>query len=189
MFQVKKIHLFRKEKPRTIKNKNNTNINKNNIIIIKNMPIKEFLENKLYLEELKDDADLLERYLEKLDYKNITDNYPYFYYIISSDNIYDNIQNNSISVIIDFYQQNIDKIFLTSQSNCSLFLLKNIINSKLNSILNVNQLKLICIDITQINSEINTKNISKNNNNIFSDRKTMHDIINFFYPQNEINFI
>jgi hypothetical protein len=144
------------------------------------MPIKEFLENKLYLEELKDDADLLERYLEILDYKNITDNYPYFYYIISSDNIYDNIQNYSISVIIDFYQQNIDKIFLTLQSNCSLFLLKNIINSKLNSILNVNQLKSICIDITQINTEINTKKYSKNNNNIFSDRKTLHDIIIFF---------
>ena len=185
-----KIHLFIKENSKTIKNKNN-NINntKNNIIIIKNIPISEFLENKLYMEELKDDIDPLEKYLDILDYKNTSDNYPCFYYIISADNIDNTIQNYCVSVIIDFYQQNIEKIFLTLQANCSLFLLKNIINSKLNNILNINQLKLICIDITQINTEINTKNILKNNNNIFSDRKTLHDIITFFYSQNEMSNI
>ena len=173
-----KIHLFIKDKN---KNKKSSN-NKNNIIIIKNMEINKYMKNKLYMEELKDDIDEIGKYLDILDYKNIIDNYPFIYYLISNENIDNNCQNYSVSVIIDFYQQNIDKIFLTLQSNCSLFLLKNIINNKLNNILNINQLKLICIDITQLNIDINTKTLAKNNNNIFSDRKTLHDIITFFYP-------
>ena len=177
-----KNHLFikQKKKNKTKKCKNN----KDNIIIIKNMDQNKYMKNKIYMEELKDDIEEIGKYLDILDYKNNIDNYPCFYYIISSENIDDNniIQNYSISVIIDFYQQNIDKIFLTLQSNCSLFLLKNIINSKLNSILNINQLKLICIDITQLNSDLNIKTLVKNNNNVFPDRKTLHDIITFFYP-------
>ena len=175
-----KIHLFVKEK-----SKNKTKIcknNKNNIIIIKNMEINKYMINKLYMEELKDDIDGIGKYLDILDYKNIIDNYPCLYYIISSENIDNTFLNYSVSVIIDLYQQNIDKIFLTLQSNCSLFLLKNIINSKLNHILNITQLKLICIDITQLNIDTNSKALAKNSNNVFSDRKTLNDIITFFYP-------
>ncbi len=134
------------------------------------------------MEELKDDTESIGKYLDILDYNNIKDNNPCFYFIISNNDIENNIQHYSISVIIDFYQQNIDKIFLTLLSNCSIFLLKNIINSKLNNTLNINQLKLFCIDITQINNEMNTKNVAKNNNHIFSDRKALYEIIEYFYP-------
>ena len=171
-----KIHLFIKDK------NNNKNKGKNNIISLKNLSMNEYMEKKLYLEELKDDIDSIEKYLDIVNYKSNTDDYPTIYYIASSDKIDNNIPNYSISIIIDLYQQNIDKIFLTLQSNCSLYLLKNIINNKLNDALNINQLKLICIDISQINMELNIKNISKNGNNSFSDRKTLHDIITCFYP-------
>ena len=180
-----KIHLFIKYNNNK---KNKENNHKNNIIIIQRLSINELEKNKNIMEEIKDDTESIGKYLDILDYKKITDNSPCFYFIISNNNIENNIQHFPISVIIDFYQQNIDKIFFTLQSNCSLFLLKNIINSKLNNILNINQLKLCCIDITQINNETNTRNVAKNNNNIFSDRKTLYDIIEYFYPlQNNNN--
>jgi len=180
-----KIHLFIKYNNNKIYKDNN---HKNNIIIIQRLSLNELEKNKNIMEEIKDDTEPIGKYLDKLDYKKTTDNSPCFYFIISNNNVENNIQHFPISVIIDFYQQNIDKIFFTLQSNCSLFLLKNIINSKLNNILNINQLKLFCIDITQINNETNTRNVAKNNNNIFSDRKTLYDIIEYFYPlQNNNN--
>ena len=138
------------------------------------------MKNKIYLEELKDDIDSIPTFI---------DNSPSLYYLISNNNFIDNyIHFFSVSVIIDFYQQNIEKIFLTLQSNCSLCLLKYIINNKLNNILNINQLKLFCIDISQINNETNKKNLVKNNNTPFSERKTLNDIISFFFPiQNNSN--
>ena len=184
-----KIHIFIKH-GKNEKNKNNKDNNDNNFIGLKNITIKEYMENKKYMEEILDDTDSIGKYLDILDNdKNINNNYPCFYYIISNNNIDNNLINYIISVTIDFYQKNIDKIFLKLQSNCSLFLLKNIINSKLNNILNIEQLKLICIDITQINNQLNIKNIAKNNNNIFSDRKTLDDIIKYFFPiqNNNIN--
>ena len=180
-----KIHLFIKYNNNK---KNKDNNHKNNIIIIQRLSLNELEKNKNIMEEIKDDTEPIGKYLDILDYKKTTDNSPFFYFIISNNNVENNIQHFPISVIIDFYQQNIDKIFFTLQSNCSLFLLKNIINSKLNNILNINQLKLFCIDITQINNETNTRNVAKNNNNIFSDRKTLYDIIEYFYPlQNNNN--
>lgn len=175
-----KIHLFIKYNNNN--NKQRDNKNNSNIIIMQRLTIFEFDKRKKLMEELKDDTESIGKYLDILDYNNIKDNNPCFYFIISNNDIENNIQHYSISVIIDFYQQNIDKIFLTLLSNCSIFLLKNIINSKLNNTLNINQLKLFCIDITQINNEMNTKNVAKNNNHIFSDRKALYEIIEYFYP-------
>ena len=175
-----KIHLFIKYNNNN--NKQRDNKNNSNIIIMQRLTIFEFDKRKKLMEELKDDTESIGKYLDILDYNNIKDNNPCFYFIISNNDIENNIQHYSISVIIDFYQQNIDKIFLTLLSNCSIFLLKNIINSKLNNTLNINQLKLFCIDITQINNETNTKNVAKNNNHIFSDRKALYEIIEYFYP-------
>ena len=179
-----KIHLFIKY-PKNKKSENDNNENSN--IYLKNITINEYLQNKKYMEELLDDTDTIEKYLDIADYTNNINNSPTFYYIISNNNINSNASYYSISIIIDFYQKNIDKIFLNIQSNCSLFLLKNIVNNKLNNILNINQLKLICIDITKINNEQNKRDIVKNNNNIFSDRKTLDEIITYFFPiQNNI---
>ena len=174
-----KIHLFIKDTQQNNKKKSNDN-KKSNIITIQNLSITEFMKNKIYLEELKDDIDSIQ------DTQNSS---PSLYYLVSNNNCIDNFTYFfPVSVIVDFYQQNIEKIFLTLQSNCSLCLLKYIINNKLNNILNINQLKLICIDITQINSETNKKNLVKNNNTPFSERKTLNDIISFFFPiQNSNN--
>ena len=174
-----KIHLFIKDTQQNNKKKSNDN-KKSNIITIQNLSINEFMKNKIYLEELKDDIDSIQ------DTQNSS---PSLYYLVSNNNCIDNFTYFfPVSVIVDFYQQNIEKIFLTLQSNCSLCLLKYIINNKLNNILNINQLKLICIDITQINNETNKKNLVKNNNTPFSERKTLNDIISFFFPiQNNNN--
>jgi hypothetical protein len=110
-------------------------------------------------------------------------NSPSLYYLISNNNCVDNYSYFFlVCTIIDFYQQNIDKILLTPQSNCSICLLKYIINNKLNNISNINYLKLFCIHITQINNETNKKNLVKNNNTPFSERKTFNDIISYFFP-------
>ena len=176
-----KIHLFIKD---TQQNKKKSNDNKkSNIISIQNLSINEFMKYKIYLEELKDDIDSIFTCLNMPDSQSNLDNSPSLYYLISNNNCIDNYNYFfPVCVIIDFYQQNIDKIFLTLQSNCSLCLLKYIINYKLNNISNINQLKLFCIDITQINNETNKKNLVKNNNTPFSERKTFNDIISYFFP-------
>lgn len=185
-----KIHLFIKDTQQNKKKPNDDKKNKNNIISIQNLSINDFMKNKIYLEELKDDIDSIYTYPNMSDRQSNLDNAPPLYYLISNNN--NNFIDNythffPVCVIIDFYQQNIDKIFLTLQSNCSLCLLKYIINNKLNNISNINQLKLFCIDITQINSETNKKNLVKNNNTPFSERKTLDDIISFFFPNSNIN--
>ena len=181
-----KIHLFIKD---TQQNKKKSNDNKkSNIISIQNLSINEFMKYKIYLEELKDDIDSVFACLNMPDSQSNLDNSPSLYYLISDNNCIDNYNYFfPVCVIIDFYQQNIDKIFLTLQSNCSLCLLKYIINYKLNNISNINQLKLFCIDITQINNETNKKNLVKNNNTPFSERKTLNDIISFFFPNQSNN--
>ena len=117
-----KIHLFIKYNNNN--NKQRDNKNNSNIIIMQRLTIFEFDKRKKLMEELKDDTESIGKYLDILDYNNIKDNNPCFYFIISNNDIENNIQHYSISVIIDFYQQNIDKIFLTLLSNCSIFLLK-----------------------------------------------------------------
>ena len=181
-----KIHLFIKDIQQNNKKKSNDN-KKNNIIAIQNLSINEFMKNKIYFEELKDDIESIYTYLNIPDSQSL-DNSPSLYYLISNNNCIDNyIHFFPVCVVIDFYQQNIDKIFLTLLSNCSLCLLKYIINNKLNNISNINQLKLFCIDITQINNETNKKNLVKNNNTPFSERKTLNDIISFFFPKQSNN--
>ena len=91
------------------------------------------MKNKKYLEELKDDIDSIYTYLNIPDSKSNLDNSPSLYYLISNNNCIDNYSYFFlVCTIIDFYQQNIDKIFLILQSNCSICLLKYIINNKLN---------------------------------------------------------
>ena len=46
---------------------------------------------------------------------------------------------------------------------------------------------IIYIDIIQINNETNKKSLVKNNNTPFSERKTLNDIISFFFPKSNFN--
>ena len=83
-----------------------------------------------------------------------------------------------IKIIINFYQMNIDKIFIKLSSICSIEMLKIIINEKLNNTLEINSLKIYGLYIIDINSkEKKIMNQSKEiNNNI-----TLKKIINFYY--------
>ena len=56
--------------------------------------------------------------------------------------IYYKINIEMIKIIIDFYQMNIDKIFIKLSSICSIEMLKIIINEKLNNTLELNTLKI-----------------------------------------------
>ena len=82
-----KIHLFIKD---TQQNKKKSNDNKkSNIISIQNLSINEFIKNKIYFEELKDDIESIYTYLNIPDSQSL-DNSPSLYYLISNNNCIDN---------------------------------------------------------------------------------------------------
>ena len=175
-----KIHFFFLDKNQESKSNEKENINS---IILKKINQDFFNKNKNILEELKDteNIDYIKKRLDTNFYPNI------FYIIVDSSNIKSfDFPNYSICVIIDFYQQNIDKIIFNLDASCSLFLLKNIINNKLKNNANINinikQIKLFCIDVTEIEEEKNLTKKSKNTENIiFHDWKNLNEIIEYFY--------
>ena len=179
---AEKIHIFFLDFPKEISNyieklNNINNFNNNNILLLTKINEDFYNKNKIYLEECRD-MDYITSLSKRLD----VNNYPNLFYLINDININDN--NYPICIIIDFYQQNIDKIIFNLESNCSIFLLKNMIFNKLNSNENINisQIKLFCIDVNQINEmkniTINIKNVDKS----FSDLNNLDDIIEYFYP-------
>ena len=92
--------------------------------------------------------------------------------------LYYTICKDVTKITVDFYQMNIDKIFIKLSSICSIEMLKIIINEKLNNTLEINSLKIYGLYIIDINSkEKKIMNQSKEiNNNI-----TLKKIINFYY--------
>ena len=143
----------------------------NNLDIISN-------DNKKYIEITDDAENIYEIYKKN---KNRSEDFLNLFVSFISN-------NNQVRVIIDFYQQNIEKIFLKLQTNCSLFLLKNIINNKLDESLDINLIKLIFLDITTFNIKENSKSKIQNRNKKFKDKTTLKEIINFNSPQsNEDN--
>ena len=158
-----KIHLFF-----FINDENNSKEEKNIINSINVININEefFIKNKSNIEECND--------LDNINYLKLRLNinyYPNLFYIITNNknNQYFEISSQTICIILDFYQQNIDKIILNLESNCSLFLLKNIISNKLKENFNISQIKLFCIDVTEIDEEKNVTINIKNNDNNFPD--------------------
>ena len=91
--------------------------------------------------------------------------------------------NNQVRVIIDFYQQNIEKIFLKLQTNCSLYLMKHIINHKFDKTLNITLIKLFLLDTTATNIKENSKSKIQNHNKKFKDNITLKEILNYYFPQ------
>ena len=179
-----KIHLFFLDDNKEIISNEKGNIAS---IILKKINQDFFNKNKHILEELNDteNIDYIKTRLNINFYPNI------FYIIIDSSNIkYFDFPNYTICIIIDFYQQNIDKIIFNLDASCSLFLLKNIINNKLknnaNIKINIKQIKLFCIDVTEIEEEkIMTNNIKNTENIVFQDWKNLNDIIEYFYHTEE----
>ena len=178
-----KIHIFFLDKKEELNSKREP---KNlNLILLKKIKEDFLLKNKSYLEDSKDTYNINDIKI-RLD----TDSYPNLFYAISDSNIIkyfnNNIPNYISCVIIDLYQQNIDKIIFNLEANCSIFLLKNIIITKLNyndNNINISQIKLFCIDVTEINEEKNTTINIKNEENSFPDWKNLNDIIECFFPK------
>ena len=157
------------------------NINNNTLSLTK---IKEdfYIKNNTNLEECKDTD-----YITCISKRYDVNGYPNLFYIINDSNISSNINiNYPICIIIDFYQQNIDKIIFNLETNCSIFLLKNMIYNKLNSNENINisQIKLFCMEVNQINEMKNITTNAKNVDKSFSDLNNLDDIIEYFYPLN-----
>ena len=177
-----KIHIFFLDKKEELNTKGES---KNlNLILLKKIKEDFLLKNKSFLEDSKDTYNINDIKI-RLD----TDSYPNLFYAISDSNnikyFNNNIPNYISCVIIDLYQQNIDKIIFNLETNCSIFLLKNIIITKLNNDNNINisQIKLFCIDVTEINEEKNTTTNIKNEENSFPDWKNLNDIIECFFPK------
>ena len=178
-----KIHIFFLDKKEELNSKREP---KNlNLILLKKIKEDFLIKNKSYLEDSKDTYNINDIKI-RLD----TDSYPNLFYAISDSNIIkyfnNNIPNYISCVIIDLYQQNIDKIIFNLEANCSIFLLKNIIITKLNyndNNINISQIKLFCIDVTEINEEKNTTINIKNEENSFPDWKNLNDIIECFFPK------
>ena len=168
-----KIHIFFLDKKEELNSKGEP---KNlNLILLKKVKEDFFIKNKPYLEDSKDTYNINDIKI-RLD----TDSYPNLFYAISDSNIIkyfnNNIPNYISCVIIDLYQQNIDKIIFNLEANCSIFLLKNIIITKLNNDNNISisQIKLFCIDVTEINEEKNSTTNIKNEENSFPDWKNLN---------------
>ncbi len=177
-----KIHIFFLDKKEELNSKREP---KNlNLILLKKIKEDFLIKNKPFLEDSKDTYNINDIKI-RLD----TDSYPNLFYAISDSNIIkyfnNNIPNYISCVIIDLYQQNIDKIIFNLEANCSIFLLKNIIITKLNNDNNISisQIKLFCIDVTEINEEKNSTTNIKNEENSFPDWKNLNDIIECFFPK------
>ncbi len=170
-----KIHLFFFVKNDENNSKEEKNLN--NSITLININEEFFIKNKSNLEECNDTDDI-----NYFKLRLNSDSYPNLYYIITNNNN----SNQIVCIRIDFYQQNIEKIILNLEANCSIFLLKNIISNKLKESINITQIKLFCIDITEIEKEKNITTNIKNNDNNFPDWKNLNNIIEYFY-QSDIN--
>ena len=173
-----KIHIFFLYKKEELNSKEETI--KSNSITIKKINQEFIIKNNSSIEEMRD-IDFINDIEKRLN----RNTYPILYYTLSNENSikYFNYPFYTLCLIIDFYQQNVDKIIFNLEANCSIFLLKNIISNKLNYD-NISQIKLFCIDVTEINEENKTSiNIKNNDNNSFSDWKKLDDMIEFFYPK------
>ena len=137
----------------------------NNLDLISN-------DSKKYI-EINDDSENINEIYKK--YKNKNEDFLNLFVSFI-------FNNNQVRLTIDFYQQNIEKIFLKLQTNCSLFLLKNIINNKLDESLDINLINLFFLDITELNIAENNKSKIQNHNNKFKDKITLKEIINLYYP-------
>ena len=94
------------------------------------------------------------------------------------DSLYYIISKDITKITVDFYQMNIDKIFLKLSSICSIQMLKIIINEKLNNSLSIDSLRIFGLSIIDINSkEKKVMNQSKEIN----DKLTLKNIINSYF--------
>ena len=108
--------------------------------------------------------------------------------------LYYKIYDKIIKITINFYQMNIEKIFMKLSSICSIQMLKMIINEKLNNSIEVDSQKIFGLYIININTkekkimnqskEINNKTIIKNIINSYFENKNSEYMIFFLLSRN-----
>ena len=108
--------------------------------------------------------------------------------------LYYKICDKIIKITINFYQMNIEKIFIKLSSICSIQMLKMIINEKLNNSIDVDSQKIFGLYIIDINTkekkimnqskEINNKTIIKNIINSYFENKNSDFMIYFLLSRN-----
>ena len=108
--------------------------------------------------------------------------------------LYYKIYDKIIKITINFYQMNIEKIYLKLSSSCSIQMLKMIINEKLNNSIDVDSQKIFGLYIIDINTkekkimnqskEINNKTIIKNIINSYFENKNSDFMIYFLLSRN-----
>ena len=81
-------------------------------------------------------------------------------------------------ITVDFYQMNIDKIFIKLSSICTIQMLKMIINEKLNNSLIIDSLRIYGLYIIDVNSK--EKKIMNQSKEI-NDKMTLKNIINSYF--------
>ena len=92
--------------------------------------------------------------------------------------LYYTICKDVTKITVDFYQMNIDKIFIKLSSICSIQMLKMIINEKLNNSLIIDSLRIYGLYIIDVNSK--EKKIMNQSKEI-NDKMTLKNIINSYF--------
>ena len=92
--------------------------------------------------------------------------------------LYYTICKDIAKITVDFYQMNIDKIFIKLSSICSIQMLKMIINEKLNNSLIIDSLRIYGLYIIDVNSK--EKKIMNQSKEI-NDKMTLKNIINSYF--------
>ncbi len=92
--------------------------------------------------------------------------------------LYYTICKDIAKITVDFYQMNIDKIFIKLSSICTIQMLKMIINEKLNNSLIIDSLRIYGLYIIDVNSK--EKKIMNQSKEI-NDKMTLKNIINSYF--------
>ena len=92
--------------------------------------------------------------------------------------LYYTICKDIAKITVDFYQMNIDKIFIKLSSICTIQMLKIIINEKLNNSLIIDSLRIYGLYIIDVNSK--EKKIMNQSKEI-NDKMTLKNIINSYF--------
>lgn len=92
---------------------------------------------------------------------------------------------HKIKVSVDFYQMKIDKIYIKLSLNCTVLMLKNIINAKLNRTLPVSSQKIYGLGLIKISEK--TKKHGAKNTEFNNDLKLM-DIVNCYENNTDDNY-
>ena len=100
--------------------------------------------------------------------------------------LYYKINSEIVKITVDFYQMNIEKIFMKLSINCSIKMLKMIINEKLTKFLQVDSQKIYGLYILDINSK---EKKMMNQSREINDSITLKNLINLYFEENNSQYM